>query len=744
MILKIAAIFTGGAAFAQINHNLTEIKEKAGLAEISFKSLALGAAGLIAGWHGFQEASEFMHESISAATAANAAHESLGITLTRNSKLFKAVGPEGIKDQTEQLEKLAEQMDKAGGISATKLTTAFATMAKVMSPKQIAEFAPAMQGWLVKQGSVNVSVEQTQEITGKLVALMKGGLVRGLAQTGIATREQIKEYGKLKSVTERVAYAKKLLAGLASLTGQAMATEKGRVAQAEKSWEHLHEAIGEPFRKANVAFAVSFGLIAEALVPVAKSLEGILDPLAGRLSIAIAGQTQNIVKFGHACIVGFGYVVENWGKISHGIIAIVGAITLLKTIATVNAAITAFPALLAMIASPVGLTVLAIAALAAAIYFLIENWDKVGPAAAAAWNLIVGIWNNAGSWLAGKFNEVKEATKGIWEPLMKPTQELGTNIGTLLSHAVSGWGDIFNSLGVKLGPIWDSCKTGFNNFINAIGPSVYAGVNKAVEIFEKLVPLVSSKIIAPIIQLFADIVGKLSVGDLSGAFKLWNNACDYIRDTVIKGIIALFTDLIGQINIPDLWIKFSSWVETVAKIHAEVITAIVNAFIALGPEIEKALVGVGAKILAAFSSSIGAVTGLIKGIGDVWNALTFQPKVLPAAPGAATASPLPAPKSAIGGIFHSPQIRTIGEAGSEAVIPLAKMASVMGLGDMKGRKADSKQDIHIEMPINIAGVPMQNAHEVASSVGRVMQSHVNDLLDHLKKARDEEQRLSYA
>jgi len=51
----------------------------------------------------------------------------------------------------------------------------------------------------------------------------------------------------------------------------------------------------------------------------------------------------------------------------------------------------------AMAANPIGLIVLGVAALVAAIVILIRNWDKVGAAASAAWNWILqslqGVWN---------------------------------------------------------------------------------------------------------------------------------------------------------------------------------------------------------------------------------------------------------------------------------------------------------------------------------------------------------------
>lgn len=68
----------------------------------------------------------------------------------------------------------------------------------------------------------------------------------------------------------------------------------------------------------------------------------------------------------------------------------------------------------AMTANPIGLVVLAIAALIAGIVLLVKNWDSVKAAGAAAWNWIKGAWSGAGDFFSGLGDKIKNAFKGAF------------------------------------------------------------------------------------------------------------------------------------------------------------------------------------------------------------------------------------------------------------------------------------------------------------------------------------------
>ncbi len=93
----------------------------------------------------------------------------------------------------------------------------------------------------------------------------------------------------------------------------------------------------------------------------------------------------------------------------NGAIAIWNGIAGLATTLT-----TAFGSAVAFLTSPIGLVILAIAALIFAIVLLVKNWDKVKEAAGKVWNWIVETWGKAADWFR---TNVVDPIKAMWEEL---------------------------------------------------------------------------------------------------------------------------------------------------------------------------------------------------------------------------------------------------------------------------------------------------------------------------------------
>ncbi len=93
----------------------------------------------------------------------------------------------------------------------------------------------------------------------------------------------------------------------------------------------------------------------------------------------------------------------------NGAIAIWNGIAGLATTLT-----TAFGSAVAFLTSPIGLVILAIAALIFAIVLLVKNWDKVKEAAEKVWNWIVETWGKAADWFR---TNVVDPIKAMWEEL---------------------------------------------------------------------------------------------------------------------------------------------------------------------------------------------------------------------------------------------------------------------------------------------------------------------------------------
>lgn len=159
---------------------------------------------------------------------------------------------------------------------------------------------------------------------------------------------------------------------------------------------------------------------------------------------------------------------EGWEKVGQVIAAVVAgimaAITAIKIFKGIMAAANAVTLLFS---GPMGLVVVAIAALIAIVAYLIKNWDKIkdkfievwnkikdvwGTVVdffAGVWNGIVGIFSSVGEWFVGVFTAAWEGIKnvfssvgsffqGVWETIVSLFTTIGTAVGDAISGAVKG------------------------------------------------------------------------------------------------------------------------------------------------------------------------------------------------------------------------------------------------------------------------------------------------------------------
>lgn len=112
----------------------------------------------------------------------------------------------------------------------------------------------------------------------------------------------------------------------------------------------------------------------------------------------------------------------------------------------------------------------------------------------------------------------------------------------------------------------------------------------------------------------------------------------------------------------------------------------------------------------------------------------------------------PVPQTQAGGLFSHPQIRSIAEAGPEAVIPLQRSArsrgllstaaEALGMGGRMGGGGGS-YNVNVTPNITINGVAAGQEGAVGREVERAMRNPIEQMLEQLRKARDEERRLAY-
>lgn len=119
-----------------------------------------------------------------------------------------------------------------------------------------------------------------------------------------------------------------------------------------------------------------------------------------------------------------------------------------------TAVTTALGTAFAFLTSPIGLVILAIGAVIAIGYLLIENWDSVVEFAYKTWGQICTAFSNVGTWFDQNvlqpiktvfttvWNTIYDTVKGIWDNILK----LFSSGGKIFSGVVDGVANVFKTI----------------------------------------------------------------------------------------------------------------------------------------------------------------------------------------------------------------------------------------------------------------------------------------------------------
>lgn len=301
--------------------------------------------------------------------------------------------------------------------------------------------------------------------------------------------------------------------------------------------------------------------------------------------------------------------------------------------------------------NPVGLIVLAIAAIVAGAILIASQWKTIEHAAKVAWGAVVRFF------------------EGIWEKI----KSIGESIGHFFTSTLP---DFFMSLPTKIGNalaaipglLWSL----FLGALHLAGEAIGIGVGLIIAWFVK-VPLLIWDALKALGHLIKDI---FTIG--------LNAAIDFIKFN-IDAIVWIFTKLPGKIwdginALPGILGKAFraawDWVkrETVAGTEA-----VINFVWNLPKRIAGFMGRVGSDILGGLKAGINAViSGFNSGIDKVSGFIHIGLPHLPLL--------------AAGGLINRPTLAVVGEAGPEAVVPMkdpstaADVARKTGLLDILGSR----------------------------------------------------------
>lgn len=143
----------------------------------------------------------------------------------------------------------------------------------------------------------------------------------------------------------------------------------------------------------------------------------------------------------------------------------------------------------ALTANPIGIIIMAIAALIGIIIALVKNWDKVKEAGAAAWEWIKNAWSKASEWFSNIGKSIGEAFSKAWQKLKQGASDAWQGVKNIFSKVASFFGDIFSRAWKKVkdifstgGKIFDGIKDGIATAFKNIVNRLIRGINKVVAI----------------------------------------------------------------------------------------------------------------------------------------------------------------------------------------------------------------------------------------------------------------------
>lgn len=610
---------------------------------------------------------------------------------------------------------------------ATKLTQAFNNMA-LAGGKGSAEADRALVQFVQSLGRGKMGMQEfntlSEVMPAQLAQVAKSLL--GAGATSASLRDAFSE-GTVtmdKFVQEIVKLDSQGGEGFASFSKQARDATSG----IGTGWENLNAAIIRGI--SSIITAIGAGDISSSLASIGKAFEDGLKGVASfvnwikenqdvlkAFAVALGVVTVAFIAFRAAIVVQDLMNVVTVARLGQG--ALVQYATTTKLAAGAQVLLNA-----AMSANPIGIIIVAIAAVVAALVyfftqtetgkkiwegfvkFLGEAWANITKFFKSAVDAIVVAWGNVVNWFKGVwdgivavFSVVGSFFKGIWDGVV--------GIFNGVVAFIREWGltilaVMFWPFSLLLGLIiqnWDlivafftTIATWFTEFFTGIW-------NGIVSIF------------TPIVQFYIDIFTMA----WNGIVAIWGAVTAWFQ-SVWDGIVGIFNQVVGFYvgvftaawnGIMAIWNVVSGWFQGVWNNIVTVFTPVVNffrdmfqkawdavvkVFSAVGgffQGIWNTIVGLFTKVGTAVGDAVGGafksvinnvlkfVVGLINGFIDGINTVIG---IINAIPGVKIGKlgKLPIPQLATGGIVTSETLAVIGEGSEpEAVLPLSKLDALL-------------------------------------------------------------------
>lgn len=553
---------------------------------------------------------------------------------------------------------LASAQQKVGVVGdevALSFAQQMATYSK--TPGTVNKLIPAFENLLVQQKGLNGTQEDAVGLANMFGKAMMGQ-AGALKRAGISFSDAQAEVLKYGTEEEKASMlAEVITENVGHMNEEFAKTDAGKIQQAKNALGDMGEEMG--------------AILLPAVADLVKWLQSNLMPKLEKF-IGYLKEHPQIAKFALA-LAGIGVVAGPIIMIVGNIITVIGS--LIKILPLLGRAVSAA-------FGPIGLI---IAGAVTAAILLWKNWDKVK-------KFLLKIWNTIKKVFLAVFNAIKTAivtywktiwtiTKTIWTTIFNVLKTIWTAIKTAASVVLNAIVGLFKKAWAAIKTAWSGVKQFFLNIWNGI-KAVFASVGTwFAQKFAAAAAAVKSAFNS-VKSFFSGVWAKIkgAFGNVAGFFKSKFSAAW----SAIKGVF-----------------------RNVGSFFGGVFSTIKNKFKSLGSTLGSAIGG-------AVASGINGIIGFIertlnKGIGLINGAIRLINKVKPGKD-IGQLSKLALPRISWhkrGGIFDSPSVIGVGEAGAEAVVPLNKF------WDKMDKMADN---MGAPIVVNVYGSENMNVNELAVAV----------------------------
>ena len=475
---KIGAAWTGAAGIQKAQNALTRLgKHAQATANRMRATMTATAAGVFGGQAIFSAATRAIHavgdahsKAVEAAAEAQKVEDHLGLTLQKNAKRW-GLNEKQVKLQQQAIIAMGDSLAKLGLDGETAIAM-FDEVSQAVDPRALANYKKGLADLLISQKGVNASEEDAIALGKDVAKVIEFKMPKALKAFKGVTEEQIEAYSKLETREERQAWFMQNIAKETGALEAAMDTAEGKIVKRANMIEDLQESWGKPWLVLRQAVGEGLASMVEQIQPHMDRLSEELGPrlkAIGEEFKAFAKSPEVVVWFDRLGTA-VKFVTDHWKELSIAVAAVAGFAAVGAVLGTVAFAVSA-------LISPIGLVVVACAALVAAGAAIYANWDTIAAKAQEVWGTISAAWTagiealKTGD-LSTAFESWRAIPETIWTTVLQPiidyawkmTEGIRTAVGNIYSiitapflqayNDITGW---FSTLPSK---IWGGLQGG--------------------------------------------------------------------------------------------------------------------------------------------------------------------------------------------------------------------------------------------------------------------------------------------